>query len=94
MMPNYLSKKDDVLEVRFVNEDIALADILHHELLKDEKVIFAGVAPSHPLLAENKLIIQSKGDPTKILLRSVERALATIKEMLDKTESILGKRGV
>ncbi len=93
-MPTHLSKKGDLLEVRFVDEDIALADILHHELLKDEKVVFAGVAPSHPLLAENKLIIQSKGEPTKDLLASVERALSTIKEMLDKTESILKKRGV
>jgi len=94
MMPTYLSKKDDILEVRFVDEDIALADILHHELLKDDKVIFAGVAPSHPLLAETKLIIQSKGDPTEKLLASVKRAVATIEEMLDKTESILKKRGV
>jgi len=94
MMRTSLSKKDDVLEVSFIDEDIALADILHHELLKDDEVIFAGVAPSHPLLAENKLIIQSKGNPTKNLLASVERALETVKEMLNKTESILKKRGV
>jgi len=93
-MPTRLSKKDDVLEISFVDEDIALADILHHELLKDGEVIFAGVAPSHPLLAENKLVIKSKGDPTKNLLASVERALKTVKEMLDNTEYILKKRGV
>jgi len=93
-MPTHLSKKGDILEVRFVDEDVALADILHHELLKDDKVIFAGVAPSHPLVAEVKLIVQSKGDPAKNLLASVERAAATIKEMLDKTESILKKRSV
>ena len=93
-MPIHLSKKGNVLEVRFVDEDIALADILQHDLLKDDKVIFAGVAPTHPLLAENKLVIQSKGDPTKNLFASVERALSTVKEMHDKTESIIKKRGV
>lgn len=92
MMPTHLSKKGAVLEVRFVNEDVSLADILHHELLKDNKVIFAGVAPTHPLIAETKLTIQSKTDPTKSLVASVERAAVTIKEMLDKTESILEKR--
>jgi DNA-directed RNA polymerase subunit L len=94
MMPIHLSKKGDVLEVSLVNEDVALADIIHHELLTDDKVIFAGVAPTHPLLAETKLIIQSKEDPTKTLLASAERAAATIKEMLDKTESSLKKGGV
>jgi len=93
MMPTQLSKKGNTLEVRFVNEDTALADILHHELLKDSNVVFAGVAPIHPLLAETKLTIQSKGDPTKNFAEGIKRAADTVKEMLDKTEAALKKRG-
>ncbi|MFN3621468.1 MAG: RpoL/Rpb11 RNA polymerase subunit family protein [Nitrososphaerales archaeon] len=91
MMPTHLSKKDDILEVKFVGEDVALADILHHELLKESGIIFAGVAPTHPLLAETTLTIRSKTDPTKILSRSIKKASETIKELLDKTEDTLKK---
>jgi DNA-directed RNA polymerase subunit L len=93
MMPTQLSKKGNTLEVRFVDEDTALADILHHELLKDSNVVFAGVAPIHPLLAETKLTIQGKGDPAKSFAEGVKRAADTVKEMLDKTEAALKKRG-
>lgn len=91
MMPTRLTKKNEILEVKFIDEDIALADILHHELLKDSSVIFAGVAQTHPLLAETTLVIQSKNDPTKVLSKSVRRAAETIKELLDKTEDKLKK---
>ncbi len=91
-MPTHLSKKDKTLEVRLVGEDIALADLLHYELLKDPSVIFAGVAPPHPLIQENTLVVQSRADPLDALVRSVKKASETVKEMLDKTgEALEGK---
>lgn len=92
-MATQLFKKGEILEVRFIGEDIALADILHHELLKDGSVIFAGVASTHPLLAETVLTIQSKTEPTRTLLESILRAAATVRELMDKTEDSLRKLG-
>jgi len=94
MMPTNLYKKDNILEVRFVDEDVALADILHHELLKESGIVFAAVAPTHPLLAETTLTIQSKTEPTKILAKTVKKASETIKELLNKTEDTLKKGGL
>ena len=48
---------EKMFTVEVTGEDYSLAEIVHHELLNETNVTFAGVVPPHPLL--KKLILQS-----------------------------------
>lgn len=77
--------------VEVVGEDYSLAEIVHHELLDEKSVTFAGVLPPHPLI--NKLVLKVKAQrikPEKAFSNSVERASSTTHELLESITSAFG----
>jgi DNA-directed RNA polymerase subunit L len=82
------------LTVEIMGEDYSLADIIHHELLEEKSVTFAGVIPPHPLIKKLVLKVRSQRiKPEKAFLNSVERADETIRELLETTKKALGSGG-
>jgi len=79
------------LTVEITGEDYSLAEIVHHELLEEKSVTFAGVIPPHPLI--KKLVLKVRAQrigPQKAFVNSVQRAADTTKELLESTEKALG----
>ncbi len=77
--------------VEVVGEDYSLAEIVHHELLDEKSVTFAGVLPPHPLI--KKLVLKVKAQrikPEKAFSNSVERASSTTRELLESITSAFG----
>ncbi len=77
--------------VEVVGEDYSLAEIVHHELLDEKSVTFAGVLPPHPLI--KKLVLKVKAQrvkPEKAFTNSVERAVITTHELLDGIKRAFG----
>jgi DNA-directed RNA polymerase subunit L len=86
-----LHEGEKAFTVEVVGEDYSLAEIVHHELLDEKSVTFAGVLPPHPLI--KKLVLKVKAQrikPEKAFSNSVERAITTTHELLDSITSALG----
>jgi DNA-directed RNA polymerase subunit L len=82
---------EKTLEMQIEEEDIALADIIHHELLNDSRVVFAGAISTHPLLKTMKLRVETKGtEPIDAIIDSCRKAAKNATELLDKTNKSLG----
>jgi len=72
--------------VEVTGEDFSLADIIHHELLDEKNVTFAGVLPPHPLI--KKLVIKIRAQrvkPEKAFIGGLEKAQANAHELLEAT---------
>ncbi len=77
--------------MEITDEDYSLAEIVHHELLEEKSVTFAGVLPPHPLI--KKLVLKVRAQrtkPEKVFANSVERAMETTKELYDGVKKALG----
>jgi DNA-directed RNA polymerase subunit L len=75
------------LVVEITGEDYALAEIVHHELLEEKNVTFAGVVPPHPLL--KKLVLRVRAQrikPEKAFVSGVQKAMDTTKELYESVE--------
>ena len=86
-----ISDDEKGLTVEVTGEDYSLAEIVHHELLEEKSVTFAGVLPPHPLI--KKLVLKVRAQrvkPAKAFSNSVERAMETSRELLDGVEKALG----
>ena len=71
-------KEDREFTVEVTGEDYSLAEIVHHELLDEKNVTFAGVLPPHPLDQEAVVKVRAQRiKPEKALLTSLERARPT-----------------
>ena len=76
------SIKEREVSIEVEDEDIAVAQIVHKELLTNDNVTFAGVAPYHPLIKKSIIKLQTeKGDPIKVFIESAEQAAATAKKI-------------
>lgn len=85
------SEDEKGLTVEITGEDYALAEIVHHELLEEKSVTFAGVLPPHPLIKKLVLRVRSQRiKPEKAFANSVSRAMDTTKELYDDVEKSLG----
>jgi DNA-directed RNA polymerase subunit L len=76
--------------VEVTGEDYSLAEIVHHELLDEKNVTFAGVLPPHPLI--KKLVLRVRAQrikPEKAMLASLERAMANTRELHDAVAKAL-----
>jgi DNA-directed RNA polymerase subunit L len=85
------SEDEKGLTVEITGEDYSLAEIVHHELLEEKSVTFAGVLPPHPLI--KKLVVKVRAQrikPEKAFINSVERAIDTTKELYDGVKKALG----
>ena len=79
------------LTVEIAGEDYALAEIVHHELLEEKNVTFAGVLPPHPLI--KKLVLKVRAQrvkPEKAFAGGVQRAIDTTQELHDAVKKALG----
>jgi DNA-directed RNA polymerase subunit L len=80
------------LTVEITGEDYSLAEIVHHELLEEKSVTFAGVLPPHPLI--KKLVLKVRAQrikPEKAFVNSVERAIETTQELTRAVGDALGE---
>ena len=76
------SIKEREVSIEVEDEDIAVAQIVHKELLTNDNVVFAGVAPYHPLIKKSIIKLQTeKGDPIKVFIEGAEQAAATAKKI-------------
>jgi DNA-directed RNA polymerase subunit L len=86
------SHEDDKgFTIEIAGEDYSLAEIVHHELLDEKSVTFAGVVPPHPLI--KKLVLKVRAQrvkPEKAFVSSVERAADTTHELLESITKALG----
>jgi DNA-directed RNA polymerase subunit L len=72
--------------VEVTGEDYALGEIIHHELLDEKNVTFAGVLPPHPLI--KKLVIKIRAQrvkPDRAFIGGLEKAQANTHELLEAT---------
>jgi len=68
-----------------------LAEIVHHELLEEKSVTFAGVLPPHPLI--KKLVLKVRAQrvkPEKAFVNSVQRAIETTQQLYESVERAFG----
>lgn len=65
------------ITIQIENVDFSIPDIIHHELLKDPKIVFAGVVPPHPILKQFiiKIKVHPKMKPLPILIANSENAV-------------------
>ena len=85
------SDEEKGLTVEITGEDYSLAEIVHHELLEEKSVTFAGVLPPHPLIKKLVLKVRSQRiKPEKAFANSVERAMETSEELLGSAKKALG----
>jgi DNA-directed RNA polymerase subunit L len=79
------------LTVEVTGEDYSLAEIVHHELLEEKNVTFAGVLPPHPLIKTLVLKVRSQRvKPEKAFANSVQRAIETTRELSEAVRKALG----
>lgn len=72
------------LTVEMHNEDYSLAEILHHELLEEKNVTFAGVLPPHPLVPKQVIKIRTQRiSPSKAFIAGIDRALEKLRNLKD-----------
>ena len=84
---------DKTLEIIIEGEDLALGDILHHELLEDDEVVFAGAILAHPLMKKTNLRVQTKGmKPIDAVIASGKRAASNASKILDEVKSITAQK--
>ncbi len=70
--------------VEVAGEDYSLAEIIHHELLNEKNVTFAGVVPPHPLIKRIVLKVRAQRiKPEKAFISSLESAGKTAHELLE-----------
>ena len=77
-------KEDREFTVEVTGEDYSLAEIVHHELLDEKNVTFAGVLPPHPLI--KKLVVKVRAQrikPEKALIAGLERSQVNLRELLN-----------
>lgn len=68
--------------VEVSGEDYSLAEIIHHELLEEKSVTFAGVLPPHPLIKRIVLKVRAQRiKPEKAFISSLENAGNTVHEL-------------
>ena len=67
------------------------AEIIHHELLDEKNVTFAGVLPPHPLI--KTLVIKIRAQrikPERAFIAGLEKAQANAHELLEATTKAFG----
>ena len=85
------SDEEKGLTVEITGEDYSLAEIVHHELLEEKSVTFAGVLPPHPLI--KKLVLKVRAQrvkPDKAFVNSAQRAAETTHELHTSVQKALG----
>src|SRR5271154_1102419 len=90
MLVQVSRKEDREFTVEVTGEDYSLAEIVHHELLDEKNVTFAGVLPPHPLI--KKLVVKVRAQrikPEKAFLTGIESAQNNSHELLEAVNKAL-----
>ncbi|MCP8323564.1 MAG: hypothetical protein L6N96_05240 [Candidatus Methylarchaceae archaeon HK02M2] len=88
-----LSNESKTLLMHITDEDISIPHIIHHELLEDERILFAGVIQQHPLLNRLTMRIQTKDvEPVDVLISNILKAIEKSAEMLSEIKISLGQK--
>jgi DNA-directed RNA polymerase subunit L len=86
-----INEDEKGLTVEITGEDYSLGEIVHHELLDEKSVTFAGVLPPHPLVKKLVLKVRSQHiKPEKAFANGVRRAIETTQELLEGVEREFG----
>lgn len=86
------TKNNLVMDIE--DEDVSIPEIIRYELLKDNRVIFAGVSEQHPLLKKLTMRVQTKGiEPLNALISSFSKAIEKTSELLSEVNKALIKGG-
>jgi DNA-directed RNA polymerase subunit L len=77
------------LELRIEKEDFSIPDIIHQEMLKDPKAVFAGVHQIHPILKQYTLKIESKkpAKPRDIIITASTNAVEIVALLMKAAQS-------
>ncbi|MCL4437291.1 MAG: hypothetical protein M1503_04780 [Thaumarchaeota archaeon] len=83
----------NTMGLQIEKEDFSIPDILHQELLKDPKVVFAGIHQIHPILKKYALRIESKSTakPAALLVTASENAAKTAAAILKEVQNAVGE---
>ena len=74
---------DNQVDIKIKEEDVSIMYILQHELLKNKKIEFAGVALKHPLTKEYEMrIVTESGDPLDALVESAKTAREYVESLV------------
>jgi len=85
-----LSSSEKAILVDIEDEDISILEIIQHELLKDDRVVFAGWAQRHPLLKRINMRVQTKTtEPVKVLISGSSKASEKASELISEAKRIL-----
>ena len=85
---------DNPLEFEVEGEDLSILEILHHEILQDKRVIFAGVTCPHPLLKKGVMKVQTKEDrPIDVVIECGAKVLEKSSEILAQFKVLLKEEG-
>lgn len=85
-----ISKDDRSILMNILGEDLSVSQIVHHELLEDERVVFAGAVQKHPLLRELVMRIETKTTkPTEVLVSSCLKATEKANDLLSEAKRSL-----
>jgi len=82
MLADITDFKDNELELKVREEDIAILYIVQHELLKEKSVDFAAVMLQHPLTKDFKMrVITKRKDPSEVIQDAAASAADYSKEL-------------
>jgi DNA-directed RNA polymerase subunit L len=74
---------DNQVNIKIKEEDVSIMYILQHELLKNKKIEFAGVALKHPLTKEYEMkIVTESSDPLDVLTESTKTAREYVESLV------------
>ncbi len=87
MKINILQQEKDKLKFEIVGEDHTLCNILRSELWEDSGVDITGYSIEHPVVSNPVFVIESKKDPKKILLNTIN----SLSKKIDNLKKEIGK---
>ncbi len=82
MLAEIIQLRDNELELKIEEEDIAVMYIIQYELLKQTAVEFAGVMLKHPLIKDYMMrLLTNKKDPVEALSEATTLASEYVRQI-------------
>jgi DNA-directed RNA polymerase subunit L len=81
--------EENTIEAQVDGLDYGIAEIVHDELLKNNKVVFAGVAPPHPLVKRIIIRVKTNGaDPVESLTNAIKDATEKVNLLKEQVQKL------
>lgn len=92
MVVKVASSTENLIELHLEDIDYSVAEIVHHELLGDKRVVFAGLMAPHPLLKRVVMKVQTgKTGVSEVLADNSKKALAQSTQILNEVKRAIGE---